>query len=184
MEAVIAMGQQIEEGEVLAPTLRVINVLEAEGVIGRYAIGGAMGANFHTEVVQTEDLGVFCFLPLTGLIATTAPVYARLAELGYAGAGGADGDAVDIEGVPVQFLGAGHGLTTEALTEAVNKTAEGVPTRVFQYEHLLALMVETNRPKDRARITQCLESAEPDRPKLEGILRRYGLLDRWRIITE
>src|ERR1700727_3056482 len=122
------MDQQIEEGEVLAPTLRVINVLEAEGVIGRYAIGGAMGANFHTEVVQTEDLDVFCILPLTGLNAT-APVYARLAELGYERAGGADG-TVDIEGVPVQFLGAGHGLTTEALTEAVNKTVEGVPTKV------------------------------------------------------
>ena len=46
--------------------LEVLNDLERDGVIGRYAIGGAMGATFYVEPFTTFDLDVFVVLPEAG----------------------------------------------------------------------------------------------------------------------
>jgi hypothetical protein len=155
-------------------TLQVINSLESERTMGRYAIGGAVGMLFYTEPAVTYDLDIFCYLQQEVLI-TLAPLYRRLAELGYE----SKQEHVVIEGIPVQFLPPMSPLVEEALDKAVDTSYEDVPTRVFQYEHLLAIMTETGRAKDRARIASALESAEPDRRKLEDILQRHGLLDKW-----
>jgi hypothetical protein len=88
-----------------------------------------------------------------------------------------------IEGIPVQFLSPSSELVKEALENAVEMEFDDVPTRVFQYEHLLAIMVETGRAKDKTRINQALESAEPDKTKLNEILKRHGLLDKWSMIV-
>lgn len=52
---------------------------------------------------------------------------------------------------------------------------EGVNTRVFRVEHLIAIAVQTNRPKDRDRVAQLLEQARVDKLALEDICRRHGL---------
>jgi hypothetical protein len=39
-------------------TLAVINAMEAAGIIGRYAIGGAVAAYNYTEAAVTEDLDI------------------------------------------------------------------------------------------------------------------------------
>lgn len=157
-------------------TLSVINALEAEGVIGKYAIGGAVGVLFYAEPATTYDLDIFCYLPhQSGLLIDLGPLYSNLARKGYM----AEGEHVAIEGIPVQFLVPPTELVKEALDNAVEKEFAGVPTRVFQYEYLLAIMVATDRSKDRVRVAQALESAEPDRVKLEDILKRYSLLDKW-----
>ncbi len=137
-------------------TLSVINTLEAEGIIGRFAIGGAFGLLFYAEPAVTYDLDIFCYLP---------------------------GQTVEIEGVPVQFLPPPTDLVKEALDNALEKKFACVPTRVFQYEHLLAIMAETGRPKDKARLAGALESATPDQTKLNDILKRHNLLDKWAKIT-
>src|SRR5512139_2258433 len=46
-------------------TLQVLNGLERDGVILRYAIGGAMAATFYAEPVLTFDLDIFVLLPRT-----------------------------------------------------------------------------------------------------------------------
>src|SRR3990172_12706791 len=96
-------------------TLSVLNALEREGILGRYAIGGAMGATFYTEPVLTFDLDVLVVLPRTtsGLL-TLAPLYEALRTRGYM----EEGECVDIEGVPVQFLPAYNALLEEALKGA------------------------------------------------------------------
>ena len=38
--------------------LRALNQLAANGVISQYAIGGAIGASFYIEAVQTESVDV------------------------------------------------------------------------------------------------------------------------------
>ena len=40
-------------------TLEVINRMQADGVIGQYAIGGAVGATFYLEPVATLDIDIF-----------------------------------------------------------------------------------------------------------------------------
>lgn len=156
-------------------TLGVINALESEGAIGKYAIGGAVGLLFYAEPAVTYDLDIFCFLPHQGVLVDLGPLYSSLKKKGYSPAG----EHVEIEGVPVQFLPPTTELVHEAIEKALQKSFAGVPTRVFRYEHLLAIMAQTGRPKDRARITQALESAEPEHSVLEDILKRHNLLDTW-----
>ncbi len=156
-------------------TLGVINTLESEGVIGKYAIGGAAGLLFCAEPAVTYYLDIFCFLPQRGILVDLGPLYASLKEKGYS----PSGEHVEIEGVPVQFLPPTTELVREAIENATLKDFVGVPTRVFQYEHVLAIMAQTGRPKDRARITQALESAQPEQSALNDILKRHNLLDTW-----
>jgi hypothetical protein len=44
-------------------TLEAINQMQADGIIGKYAIGGAVGATFYLEPAATVDLDVFVMLP-------------------------------------------------------------------------------------------------------------------------
>lgn len=172
-------SSQGEEGIVLGGALAVLNSLEADAVIGRYAIGGSIALLFYVEPFFTEDLDIFCHLPQTGTLLTLAPVYERLGALGYV----ADGEFMQVEGVLVQFLLPPTALVEEALSAAAVVQVEGVSTRIFSYEHLLAIMVETNRPRDRAKIAAALDCVEPDYEKLSDILHRYNLEERWRKIT-
>src|SRR6478736_4639015 len=79
----------------LTRTLKVINDMQAAGVIGRYAIGGAVGATFYLEPMPTMDVDVFvAILPETGsLIITPKPIYDYLTERGYT----AVGEALKVE---------------------------------------------------------------------------------------
>jgi hypothetical protein len=116
-------------------TLQVLNELEHEGVILRYAIGGAMGATFYVEPLLTFDLDVFVILPQeAGNLLSLAPLYEALRSRGYA----EEGECVLIEGVPVQFLPAHNDLLEEALREAREMCYEEVPARVVRAEHLMA----------------------------------------------
>ena len=57
--------------------------LRDEGVLARFAIGGAVAASFYIEAVATEDLDIFAFLrrSASGLVLLT-PLYDRLTQLG------------------------------------------------------------------------------------------------------
>lgn len=157
-------------------TLQVLNRMEAEGIIERYAIGGAIAATFYVEPVATFDLDIFFavanapenLLPL-------APLYDYLAALGYQPAG----EAVEIEGWPVQFLPAFNPLLEEALAQAVEIEFKNTPTRIMRAEHLLAVMLQTGRAKDYSRIIQFLDEEVLEQSLLAEILTRHGLTERW-----
>ena len=157
-------------------TLQVLNDLERDGVIGRYAIGGAVGAIFYVEPFATFDLDVFVVLPTEGLLTTMEPLYSALRQRGYE----PEQECVTIEGVPVQFLPAFNPLIEEGLAGARTIALSVTPTRVLRAEHLLAIMVQTGRAKDRQRVALFLEQAEIDVAELEAILSRHNLLDRFR----
>ncbi|MBK9140914.1 MAG: hypothetical protein IPM23_00350 [Candidatus Melainabacteria bacterium] len=157
-------------------TLKVINEMEKAGVIGRYAIGGAIGVVFYSEVVNTFDLDIFCNIGEPGgLLVDMAPLYSYLMERGYV----PEGANIKIEGVPVQFLVPPSDLEREAIEMAVEIKFLGVPTRVFTLEHLLAIMIKAGRPKDMSRIPVVLASTKPDPERLNDILTRFGLVDKW-----
>jgi hypothetical protein len=44
-------------------TLETINQMQIDGVIDKYAIGGAVGATFYLEPSATEDVDIFVMLP-------------------------------------------------------------------------------------------------------------------------
>jgi hypothetical protein len=158
-------------------TLKVLNELEREGVFTRYAIGGAVGAIFYMEPFLTYDLDVFIVLPATASeLLTLEPVYEALRRRGYA----EESECVNIEGVPVQFLPAYNALVGEALSEAVETTYETTPVRVLRAEHLVAIMLQTGRDKDRQRFSTFLAEVELDRARLESIVQRHQLIARWK----
>lgn len=153
-------------------TLQVLNQLEQEGVLSRYAIGGAMGALFYIEPLMTFDLDIFVLLPQTpGGLLTLSPLYAALLTAGYA----TEGECVNIEGVPVQFLPAYNALLVEALEQAQERWYEATPTRVLRAEHLLAIALQTGRAKDQERVRLLREQATLDNDYLTALLMRYNL---------
>lgn len=104
------------------------------------------------------------------------PIYKYLAGKGYK----AQGEAVEIEGWPVQFLPVFNPLLEEAVAQANEVKFKRTPTRVLRAEHLLAIMLRTGRVKDYARIVQFLAQGAVDLSALDDMLARHRLLTKWR----
>lgn len=174
----------------LKRTLAVIAEMQAAGVIGRYAIGGAVGATFYLEPVRTVDVDIFvAILPEPGhLIATPKPIYDYLTARGYK----PDGEYLVIEDWPVQFLPPTGPLVEEAIAQAreveveekTSTAPEAARTFVFSAEHLVAIALQTGRGKDKARIVQFRETGKLDKARLLDILKRHHLMDRWAIFEQ
>jgi hypothetical protein len=80
---------------------------------------------------------------------------------------------------PVQFLPPVDALDEEGLQQAVETELEGVRTWVISAEHLVAIALRTARAKDFARILQFIEAGVLDSSKLDPILERHGLMEKW-----
>jgi hypothetical protein len=160
-------------------TLQVLNALEHDGIVRRYAIGGGMAVTFYAEPVLTFDLDIFVRLPqppAAGGLLSLAPLYEDLRRRGYV----EEGECVLIEGVPVQFLPAYNRLLEEALTEARETLYENTQTRVLRAEHLVAIAVQSGREKDRQRVRMLMEQVPMDSKYLSGVLARHGLEAEWK----
>ena len=153
--------------------------LLGEGVLSRYAVGGATAAGFHGEPLATRDIDVFVFIdPLPGsLLVTLEPLLRRLAELGYQTF---EEEGLLIHGFPVQFLSATPGLETESVEQSVVAEWGTHRIRVMTPEHLAAIALTVGRPKDRARLVYLVSLESFDRLRFAGILDRYHLRPRWR----
>lgn len=159
-------------------TIATINRMQADRVIERYAIGGAVGATFYLEPVATLDVDVFVtFKPEAGsLLASPQPIFDYLKARGCR----MDGEYIVIAGWPVQFLPAAGSLIEEALAQAVEKDVLGMPVHVFTAEHLAAIALQTGRAKDKARLLQFLEAGALDVARFQDMLLRHGLREAWK----
>lgn len=158
-------------------TLRILNDLEAAGLIERYAIGGAMAAFFYSEAVLTEDLDAFVVLSQpAGSLVTLTPIYDFLKQRGAS----EEREHLWLAGTLLQIIPAYDHLSDEAVREAVEKQIGQTTTRVMRVEHLLALALKTGRKKDHARIALLLKEAAVDSDRLADILQRHGLSDQWK----
>jgi hypothetical protein len=158
-------------------TIAAINQMQADDVIERYAIGGAVGATFYLEPVATLDVDVFItFRPEAGsLLVSPQPIFDYLKTRG----GKMDGEYIVVAGWPVQFLPAASPLTGEALAQAVEKDVAGVSARVFTAEHLAAIALQTGRAKDKTRLLQFIEAGALDLARFQAIISRHDLLGAW-----
>jgi hypothetical protein len=160
----------------------ILNEMESHGVIGRYAIGGAIGSIFWIEPVTTKDIDVFVALPTarSGTLLTLAPIYEFLTARGFE----ARGQHIIIEGWAVEFVPPATPLVEEALAMAVERDVNGVATRVFTAEHLAAICLQVGRARDHDRVSRFIEAGVLDAEKFEAILRRHSLLEKWRDFLE
>lgn len=156
--------------------------MERDGVISRYAIGGAVGATFYLEPVATLDVDIFvAFQPEPGrLVASPQPIFDYLTRRGAR----VEGEYLVIAGWPVQFLPASGALGEEALAEAIETDIEGEPVRVFSAEHLAALALQTGRAKDKARLLQFHEAGLLDSGRWRHLVESHGLLEKWRVFQQ
>ncbi len=156
-------------------TLAVLNDLKKRGMIAEYAIGGGMGAVFYIEPFLTYDLDIFVIIKDEAALDPLSRIYENLKKGGYK----PKDEQVIIEGVPVQFLPAWNDLLKEAVQEARAITYQGVATRVMTVEHLLAIMLDCGRDKDRQRFLKVLAEAELDHKKMGRIADRHGLQGKY-----
>jgi hypothetical protein len=157
--------------------IKTINQMQADRVIERYAIGGAVGATFYLEPVATLDVDIFVtFKTEAGsLLASPQPIFDYLKARG----GTMQGEYIVIAGWPVQFLPPNSPLAEEALREAATRDVAGLPARVFTAEHLAAIALQTGRAKDKARLLQFIEAGALDAPRFQTIVNRHGLKEAW-----
>ena len=162
--------------------LATINQMQADGIIDRYAIGGAVGATFYLEPIATLDVDIFvAFRSEPGqLLVSPQPLIDYLTDRGCR----TEGEYLIIADWPVQFLPPPTPLAEEALSEAIPFDVEGVPTHVFSAEHLACIALELGRPKDKARLLQFIEAGVLDPARLEAILSRHQLSDKWQRFEE
>jgi len=161
----------------LKEAIATINRMQADGVIGRYAIGGAVGATFYLEPVTTLDVDIFVgFRSDPGHVLSLGPIYDYLKARGCT----VEGEYIVIAGWPVQFLPPGSPLVEEALADAVDRDIDATLMRVFTAEHLAAIALQVGRAKDKARLLQFVEAGAFDDARFQAIVSRHGLVDRWR----
>lgn len=155
--------------------LRALNQIVADRVIKQYAIGGAIGASFYIEAMQSEGIDAFVFLEpsASGLLSLT-PIYDALVALG----GSIVHEYVQFDAWPIQILPDANDLVREAIRTAVDSEYDGIPTRVFSAEHLCAVALQTGRTKDYMRVAMFHEQGAVNLELLRDILKRYNLTDR------
>lgn len=155
--------------------LKVIRELHKSGLIRAYAIGGGIAATYYIEPILTFNLDIF-FIPAAEGLDVLSPIYGELKKRGYS----LEKELVIVEGIPVQFIPVYNDLVKEAVETAVESRYQRVRTRVLRPEYLLAIALQTNRSKDRERAIQLLDQAKLDSKSLAGLLKKYGLGERYR----
>lgn len=156
--------------------IATVNQMEKDGVIERYAIGGAVGATFYLEPVATLDVDVFVtFAPTTTGLLSLSAIFEYLVARG----GVIEKEYVVIHDFPVQILPATNSLVEEALANAIERDVDGVVARVFTPEHLAAIALQVGRSKDKLRIAQFLEDNAINITQFESIVSRHGLASKW-----
>ena len=158
--------------------LRVINEMRDAGIIGNYAIGGAVGAIFYLEPIDTRDVDVFVALPRSpgGSLLTLGPIYDYLLGRGFH----THQEYIVMHGWPVQFVPPGDALVEEALSEAGEHEYDELRVRVFTAEHLAAICLAVGRSKDHSRLVKFLDEGVLNPAKFDAIVRHHGLVDKWK----
>ena len=159
-------------------TLKVINELRENNLIDDYAIGGGIGALFYIEPFLTYDLDVFIILSEKGKennLILLSSIFDYLKKKGYLW----KGEHIIVEGIPVQFIPA-EALEEEAVRNARVIEYERIKTRVLTPEYLIAILLRAGRRKDIEKVEKLLEQAEIEREKLNKILRKYGLMEKFK----
>jgi hypothetical protein len=162
---------------------KIVNQLRDEGVISKYAVGGAVGAVFYIEPTQTQDIDIFVHLEVQpgSLLVTTTPITNRLKELGYTLW---QEDKLVVESWPIQFLPASKQIELEAIEHAIEKRIDDeVSVWVPPAEYLMLIAIDLGRPKDIMRLHQFHAERVYDPEKLKVLLEKHQLTHKWERVT-
>ncbi len=158
--------------------IEILNRMQADGVIERFAIGGGIAAIRYLEPYLTDDIDVFLspVVVSEGGLISFGRIYSYLEELGYY----PEREYVRIGDWLVQFVYAAESVQEEAVEQADRVAFAGIYTSFFSPEHLAAELLRSGRLKDLTRVAGLLESERMDMDKFRDIIRRHGLAEKWR----
>ncbi len=114
---------------------------------------------------------MFALLPSAGQSLVSASIYRWAESQRFT----ADAEHVIVHGVPVHILPAYNSLVMEAIHTAQVHEYEGLPVRVVDPEHLIALALQAGGARRRERAWPLLETGMVDRPRLRAILDVHGI---------
>lgn len=160
--------------------IEVLNRMQADGVIEKFAIGGGIATIYYLEPYQTDDIDVF-FLPVflgEGGLVSLEPIYSYLEKLGYHSV--EEGIGILIEDWLVQFIPVAETVQEEAVMQARQVTHGNAPTLIFSANHLAAELLRSGRPKDHSRIIDLIRSRQVDMGLFRDLVRRHDLADEWK----
>lgn len=161
--------------------IKIIDELKHNKLIGEFAIAGGIATIFYVEPILTYDLDIFFIMPEGNKgIVTLSPIYNYLKRKGYS----ADKEHIVIEGLPVQLIPVYNELVKEAVENAKIVKYKNVKTKIIRAEHLIAIMIQTSRPKDKERIIKLMDEAKIDRKYLNKILVGHKLSERFKHFIE
>lgn len=157
----------------LADVFRILAQMREQGVVKDYAIGGATAVLFYAEPTRTYDVDVFALLPSAdqGALVPLEPVYRWAESQGFT----IDAEHVLVHGVPVQILPAYNALVTDAIRTARVYDYQGIPVRVVDPEHLIALALQAGGARRRERAWLILQAGVVDRLRLRVLLDVHGI---------
>ena len=156
--------------------ISILNLMKEEKILLDYAIFGGYAVTFYSEPILTYDLDILFDVVTNSNLLILSDIYDWLKRKGYK----TSNEQVMIEGLPVQFLTVYNELTKEALDNAV--FVESIGTKIVSLEHLMAIALHTFRPKDKERFIKLLSENKFDSKKLQDILIRHKLNDRYQKI--
>ncbi len=161
--------------EDIKKALRLANEMERKGIIGKYAIGGAIGTIYWTEAYATKDLDLFLRLPVSSGGLLLMPFMNYLAEKGYP----FTAQHVKVGTLMVDFIGVYNPLTEDALDNAVEVAVYDISTRVFRPEYLMAIALQTGRVQDLRKVIKLYEESDFNEEYFEEIIKQHNLSRRW-----
>lgn len=162
--------------------IQVLNRMQADGVIEKFAIGDGIAAIRYLEPYLTDDIDVFISPVVVGAngLVSFGRIYSYLEKLGYC----AEREYIKIEGWLVQFVPASESVQEEAVEKADRVAFAGEYTLIFSSEHLAAELLRSGRLKDHTRVVALLESEQMDMEVFHDIIHRHGLGEKWKEFTE
>jgi len=161
--------------EDIKKALTLLNEMEQQGIIGKYAIGGSIGAIYWTEPFATKDMDIFLHLPVSEKGILLMPFLDYIIQRGYQ----FNRQFVQIGTLMLDFIGVYNTLTEEALEQALDVTVYGIKSRVFGSEHLLAIAIQTGRAHDLAKVEKLYSEGNINEEYLLEILARHHLIRKW-----
>lgn len=129
---------------------------------------------YYVEPLLTYDLDIF-FIPAEDRIDVLSPIYDYLKGKGCK----IQREHIMIEGIPVQFIPVYNELIKDAVLRAKEVKYGRMKTKVLGLEYLAAIMLQTNRTKDRQRLVKIFQEAKVDLRLLKKILKKFSLLENY-----
>jgi hypothetical protein len=158
----------------LADVFRELKTLKADDLVRDYCHWGCdRGALLRGTC---PDLRHHVFVVLAGTAPASLVSLERFYEWARMRGFPADAEHILVHGVPVQFLPAHNALAESAVTTARTLDYDGVPVRVIDPEHLVALAFQAGGHKRRERAWQMIEVGAVNRQRLRELLSAHGLM--------